>query len=238
MSTELSRTSGISEGHRCQADTRIYGAWDADLAHTTKSSFQEKTSMNMTVGIHPSWQPQGRNWSQFLSCGILHRTRQTCISIIKQLEGWYSVCPIPGSWWLFIFAQLSGISMALLLAQNGECAGREVGESFLVMLFLWVYKYSLAEDGSSHKMAIQASLPLAFPSTLTSLPAQQNPITNPSLLKAWCHPNSFAAAFDLASASRYRFQSILWDALHSFVSYKTFCSILWAVFHKILSNIM
>lgn len=71
-------------------------------------------------------------------------------------------------------------------------------------------------------------LPLP-PHTFTSTADSNN---RPITVKARCHLNSFAAAFDLSSAWRYRVQSILWDALHSFVSYKTLCSILWAAFHK------
>lgn len=137
----------------------------------------------MMAGIHSSWQPQGRTWSQFLSCGILHRTRQTCVCINKSLEDRHSVCHVPRSWWLFSFAQSRGISKALLLARNGDCAGRGGGESYLVTLFLSIYKYSLTKAGLSYKMAIHVSLPPAFPSLLMSLPAQQIPIINPSLWK-------------------------------------------------------
>lgn len=70
--------------------------------------------------------------------------------------------------------------MDLLLTQNDVCVGKDGVESFLVTLSLCIYKYSLAGAGSSHKMAIHASLLPAFPSLLTFRPAQQIPIINPS----------------------------------------------------------
>lgn len=44
-----------------------------DLTPTTKSSPQQNLPMNMAVGIHLSWQPQERSWSNFLSYDILHK---------------------------------------------------------------------------------------------------------------------------------------------------------------------
>lgn len=44
-----------------------------DLTPTTKSSLQQNLSMNMAAGIHLSWQPQERSFSNFLSHDILHK---------------------------------------------------------------------------------------------------------------------------------------------------------------------
>lgn len=207
--------------------------WGADLAHTTTSSLQQSPSMNTVVGIHPSWEPQGRSWSQFLSCGTLHRTRQTCMYLLlrhwkadiafatfQEADGYLALPRWEGFLWLCSLPR-----MVIVLG------------GMLVTLFLRVYKYSLAGAGSLHKMATHASLPPAFPSLLTSLPAQQIPIINPSLwkpgviqihlLQCLIHPLLQDTGFRVFYEMHFT-AFIIQDILQHFM----------AAFYKILSNIM
>lgn len=238
VNTELNITVSRGEGCRSQADTRIYSAVRCRPC-PDNNIFPPTKPLHEHGGWHPSILRAPRKELEPVSF-LWHLTQNKTdayVFITKALEGRHSVCHIPGSWWLFSFAHLRRISMALLLAQNGDCAGRDGGESFLVTLFLRVYKYSLAGAGSSHKMATHASLPPAVPSLLTSLPAQQIPIINPSLwkpgviqihlLQCLIHPLLQDTGFRVFYEMHFT-AFIIQDILQHFM----------AAFYKILSNIM